>query len=214
MTEFRNVDSDHPVPFTLEADFMSSEERDELLHELLRSFRLHYTSATQDVASSQEYERIKAAAQKARETLQSIFRNRPDMDDDDLLSFLSNEAEGVEETIREQLVQWTNTELAKRPGGLSAHHLTWSARTSEECREILDSLTTNTPDDGQPVLWPFINIIRSEYSSIITLYHAKLNRVYLDSPILETGLVLADLPGTLILRNIKLQSILRNYRFS
>lgn len=160
VTEFRNVDSDHPVPFTLEADFMSSAERDEMLHELLRSFRLHYTSATQDVTSAQEYQRLKQAAQKARETLESIFRNRPDMEDDDLSSFLSNEGEGVEETIRAQLVQWTNTELAKRPGGLSASQLTRLARNSEECREILDSLTTNAPDDGQPVLWPFINTIR------------------------------------------------------
>ncbi|KAJ5646831.1 hypothetical protein N7490_003203 [Penicillium lividum] len=174
VTEFRNVDDDHQEPFTVEADYMNAEERSELLQELIRSVRQFYTSAYQDVTSTQEQQQIRDSATKALKTLQSVFQNKPDMG----IEFLAKEEEGAEGNIQAQLEQWTDAELARKPGGLNAMHYMKLARNLKECRENLDFLTADSFDEDRPVLWPFIKIIR----------------VYLDSSILRTGLVLADLP--------------------
>ncbi|KAJ5759388.1 hypothetical protein N7520_006544 [Penicillium odoratum] len=80
VTEFRNVDDDHQEPFTVEADYMNTEERSELLQELLRS-------------------QLQNSATKALKTLQTVFQNKPDMG----IEFLAKEEEGAEGTIQAQL---------------------------------------------------------------------------------------------------------------
>lgn len=185
------MDDDHQEPYTVEADYMNAEERSELLQELLRSVRQFYTSAYQDVTSTQEQQQLRDSAIKALKTLQTIFQNQPDMG----IEFLANEEDGAEGTIRAQLEEWTDAELAKKPGGLNTMRYMKLARNLEECRENLDFLTADSFDDERPVLWPFIKIIRFDKENTLIEDYAKTYRVYLDSSILRTGLVLADLPG-------------------
>ncbi|KAJ5610470.1 hypothetical protein N7510_007189 [Penicillium lagena] len=176
VTEFRNIDDAHPRPFTVEADFMSPEERTELLQELLRSFRHFFCpSEFQQITSSADRESLRQAATRAQETLEYLFQNQPEYSHE---AFCSEE-DGAYDALLGQLEQWSSAELSRKPDGLHTFKYTVTADDLLSCKDQLNFLTANSHDNGQPVLWPFI----------------KLITVYLDSVILRTGLVVADMPG-------------------
>ncbi|KGO42065.1 hypothetical protein PEX1_069780 [Penicillium expansum] len=176
VTEFRHVDSNHTGPFTIEAQFMTAQEMKELLDELLSSFRrFHVTSSFQELKSQEEQHSCRDAADRAWETFRSLFSTQPRL----TMEFLSADFDGAYPELLEQLERWAYAGLTLRPGGPDALEHSVIAGDLTECKESLDLLTANNMNDGRPALWPFI----------------KLIRVYLKSPILNTGLILADLPG-------------------
>ncbi|KAJ5494558.1 hypothetical protein N7463_010645 [Penicillium fimorum] len=176
VTEFRHVDDNHTGPFTIEAQFMTAQEMKELLQELLSSFRqFHVTSFFQQLKSQEEQQQCRDAADRAWETFRSLFSNQPRL----TMEFLSVDHNEAQSELLGQLERWAYAGLTLRPGGPDAHEFSMIAGGLAECKESLDLLTANSMGDGKPALWPFI----------------KLIRVYLRSPILKTGLILADLPG-------------------
>ncbi|EAW18094.1 uncharacterized protein NFIA_080380 [Aspergillus fischeri NRRL 181] len=175
VTEFRSVNEEHPQNYTIEADFMDNAEIRELLEELLSSVRKYYTDAYRDVRDATEQEDIKAAAKRAWDTLLSLFPNQPALE----LDFLSRDGEDAVESIVTTLEEWAMAGLDHRPGGRDSLLYSAVARHADECMEQLDNLMADSREGDRPALWPFV----------------KLIRVYLRSPILRTGLVLADLPG-------------------
>ncbi|KAL1967746.1 hypothetical protein VTN77DRAFT_3003 [Rasamsonia byssochlamydoides] len=175
VTEFRNVDQNHQHPFTIEVDYMNENEVKELLEELLRSFRQYYTDAYREVTDVEEQQQIRETSTRAWETLHSLFRNQPGLTHE----YLSDEADGAEAAILRHLEEWAKAGFIHRPGGADALQYSVTANDLDECRDLLDALTTDPPNEDRPAIWPFI----------------KLIRVYLRSPILRTGLILADLPG-------------------
>ncbi|KAJ5232893.1 hypothetical protein N7468_005849 [Penicillium chermesinum] len=176
VTEFRNIDADHPHPFTIEADFMNEAEVKELSDELVRSFRMFYcASLFREVTSTAEQEKLRETAGRAWETLNSLFGRYDKLDHE----FLSDETEGADVVIQSTLAQWARDEMSRRPGGLNSLQYSVVTGDLEACKSQLDKLTSNESSDEHPVLWPFIKVIR----------------VYLDSAILGMGLVIADLPG-------------------
>ncbi|KAL2860560.1 hypothetical protein BJX68DRAFT_261492 [Aspergillus pseudodeflectus] len=177
VTEFRHIDETHRNPFTVEADFMNMTEMNDLLEELLRAYRMHHTiHEVSDREDPGERDRIRSLSARSWETLKSLFPDEADMTE----QFLSSEAPGAQERILGRLKEWALAGLDHRPGGPNALNLTLTADTIHDCKGNLDVLTvTPRRDGGTPAIWPFV----------------KLIRVYLDSPILRTGLVVADLPG-------------------
>ncbi|PKX96934.1 uncharacterized protein P174DRAFT_438736 [Aspergillus novofumigatus IBT 16806] len=175
VTEFRSVNEEHPQNYTIEADFMDNAEIRELLEELLANVRKYYTDAYREVRDATEQEDIKAAARRAWDTLLSLFPNQPALD----LDFLSRDGEDAVESIVTTLEEWAMAGLDHRPGGRDSLRYSAVARHADECMEQLDNLMADAREGDRPALWPFV----------------KLIRVYLRSPILRTGLVLADLPG-------------------
>ncbi|KAJ5950769.1 uncharacterized protein N7479_009182 [Penicillium vulpinum] len=176
VTEFRHVDINHTGPFTIEAQFMTTQEMKELLEELLSSFRdFHITSSFQELKSQEEQHKCRDSADRAWETFQSLFSNQPRL----TMEFLSDDSDGAESTLLAELERWAYAGLALRPGGSDALEYSAIAGNLKECKDTLDLLTASSMGDGKPALWPFV----------------KLIRVYLSSPILKTGLILADLPG-------------------
>ncbi|KAL5362705.1 hypothetical protein BJX96DRAFT_106499 [Aspergillus floccosus] len=175
VTEFRHVDGEHPRQYTIEADFMDLEEIQELLEELLRSFRGYYTREFVEVQSAEEQEKIKAAAIRARDTLTSLFPNHPEVNHE----YLAAEGIETEQAILQHLRELAISVRNHRPGGPDAEQYRVVARNDEQCKDRLDELTTDPGEPSKPAIWPFVKVIR----------------VYLKSPILRTGLVLADLPG-------------------
>ncbi|GFG18592.1 hypothetical protein IFM61606_00016 [Aspergillus udagawae] len=175
VTEFRSVNEEHPQNYTVEADFMDNAEIRELLEELLSNVRKYYTDAYREVVDAREQEHIKAAAKRAWDTLLSLFPNQPGLD----LDFLSRDGEDAVESIVTTLEEWAMAGLDHRPGGRDSLRYTVVARHADECMEQLDNLMADSRDGDRPAIWPFV----------------KLIRVYLRSPVLRTGLVLADLPG-------------------
>ncbi|KAL3464362.1 hypothetical protein BJX64DRAFT_254826 [Aspergillus heterothallicus] len=175
VTEFRHTDETHPNPFTIEADFMNMDELKELLEELLRAYRMHHTSAFYEVSDREERDRITSLSVRSWETLKSLFQNEEDLTEE----FLSSEEADAENRILRRLEEWARSGLDHRPGGLDNLNFTILADSLQECKSGLDMLTVTSQEPGRPSVWPSV----------------KLIRVYLNSPILRTGLVVADVPG-------------------
>ncbi|PLN80725.1 hypothetical protein BDW42DRAFT_170368 [Aspergillus taichungensis] len=175
VTEFRHSGNDHDA-FTIEAEFMNSDEVKELLEELLQSVRqFHTDSLYQQLRSAEEQASCREKSDRAWEALESLFNNEPEMS----LEYVSRDEEGAELAILNQLERWALLGSAHRPGGPNSLEYTAVCTCLDECKQQLDTLTADSPEGNRPALWPFI----------------KLIKVYLDAPILRTGLVLADLPG-------------------
>ncbi|KAJ6031623.1 hypothetical protein N7540_002355 [Penicillium herquei] len=176
VTEFRHTDDTHTGPYTVDAEFMSTGEMKGLLEELLLSFRQWFVpSARQEIGSGAEREECQGAAERAWETFRSLFKSQPGL----TIGFLSDDNHGADETILRELERWAYAGLTHRPGGAQALDYSATASDVSDCQELLDMLTADNQGNERPALWPFIKIIR----------------VYLSSPVLRTGLVLADLPG-------------------
>jgi hypothetical protein len=157
VTEFRHVDEDHTGPFTVEAEFMSSEEMRELLGELLSTFRqFHVTSFFQALNSREEQQKCRDEAERAWETFQSLFNDQSGL----TMDYLSAEYDGAHSDLLAQLERRACAGLAQRPGGLDALEYSEIAGDIEGCRDILDILTASNRDNGQPAIWPFIKLIR------------------------------------------------------
>ncbi|RMZ42023.1 hypothetical protein CA14_010444 [Aspergillus flavus] len=174
VTEFRHTDARHPYRYAIEVDYMDEEEVNELLEELVQSFRMYYTDFYRDVTGVEEQERIRDGSTRAWSTLNSLFRDQPELTH----QFLSDQTDGALSRILAQLKDWAAQSCTRRPGGAALQH-TIIPGNVQECSSHLDMLTMDPRDESEAAIWPFI----------------KLIRVYLRSPVLKTGLVLADLPG-------------------
>ncbi|KAJ5622536.1 hypothetical protein N7528_005768 [Penicillium herquei] len=176
VTEFRSTDSAHPDPYTIEIEFMESEEIKELLEELLRNFRAFYCPLLySNVTSKDARESIKLAGERARQTFESLFHDRTET----IYELLGDESENNWDSIINMLETWAGEVLAQRPDQIRDSVAVVTTNDLQSCKDYLDHLMTSSHENGDLVLWPFINLIR----------------VYIRSPVLQTGLVVADLPG-------------------
>ncbi|EAU36995.1 predicted protein [Aspergillus terreus NIH2624] len=139
VTEFRHVDAQHPRQYTIEADFMDLDEIQELLEELLRSFRGYYTREFVEVESAQEQEKIKAAAIRARDTLTSLFPNHAEVNHE----YLAAEGIEAEQAILQHLKELVMGVRDHWPGGPDAEQYRVVAEDDDECKNHLDELTTD-----------------------------------------------------------------------
>ncbi|KAJ5719982.1 hypothetical protein N7493_006860 [Penicillium malachiteum] len=176
VTEFRNVDNAHPNPYTIEIDFMGSEDIKELLEELLRNFRTYNRPSLCDqISSDEECDKAEMAATRAMRTLESLFHDKEELTPE----FLGDESEDAWERIIKRLETWAGDVLARRPDQIKDRSAVVTTDDLQSCKDYLDFLMNSSHKNENLVLWPFINLIR----------------VYLQSPVLESGLVVADLPG-------------------
>ncbi|KAL3473665.1 hypothetical protein BJX99DRAFT_248747 [Aspergillus californicus] len=194
VTEFRCVDEEHPNNYTVEADFMDNAEIRELLEELLSSVRKYYTGAFREVSEPEEQENIRGAAGRAWDTLLSLFPGQPELD----LDFISEEGEDAVEPIVTKLEEWAIAGQVSRPGGRNSLQYSVVANHADACMDQLDNLMADSRDRNRPALWPYV----------------KLIRVYLRSPVLRTGLILADLPGFRDLNYARVRATERYLRHS
>ncbi|OOQ84220.1 hypothetical protein PEBR_33708 [Penicillium brasilianum] len=170
--EYRYVDEAHPDAYTIEAEFMNEAEVNELLEELLRSIRRAAIPMERSIIAEENWPQYEAIGKMSHETIQAIFRDRPDL----TIEYL---ARGAEDEILQELKQLAMDRLTFRPGGLSSLNYSVVTGDLERCKDELDRLTSDPEDNNEHALWPFI----------------KLIRVFLELPVLKSGLVLADLPG-------------------
>ncbi|OJJ42340.1 hypothetical protein ASPZODRAFT_125698 [Penicilliopsis zonata CBS 506.65] len=172
VTELRHTDDSHP-PYTVEVDYMDSDAIKELLEELVQSFRMYHTdNVFREVESVHEQQRVREQATRAWSTLTSLFRGHDELTHE----FLAEQGEGAYRRILDQLCRWTEASFTSRPGGEASRYCVVTGNL-EACRRQVEILTRD-PEDGV-AWWPFINIIR----------------LYIRSPVLRNGLILADLPG-------------------
>ncbi|KAJ5731564.1 uncharacterized protein N7483_006072 [Penicillium malachiteum] len=182
VTEFRSTDITHPDPYTIEIEFMESEEIKELLEELLRNFHAFHCPSIYSQVPSDGRENVKLAAERAWQTLESLFYYREELTYE-FLSEDNEESEDKSEKIWDAIIKtletWTNEALAQRSDQIQGLVMAVTTDGLQGCRDYLDYLMASSHENGDLVLWPFINLIR----------------VYIQSPVLQGGLVVADLPG-------------------
>ncbi|KAJ4027854.1 hypothetical protein NW752_000099 [Fusarium irregulare] len=167
VTEYRQKRHKDTVPITIEVEYLSASEIRDLVKELLWSYRqLFLPSVESEETSEQDYNRFMRESEQAWSALSAAFKHKRQFTQ----SFAQDMADGALERITDQLVQWAGE--IEWPTGGGDGLWTSTAQTADECVE-------KTKLFMQDRFWPFTKIIR----------------VYLDSPVLKTGVVLADLPG-------------------
>ncbi|KAB8203587.1 hypothetical protein BDV34DRAFT_214505 [Aspergillus parasiticus] len=155
VTEFRHTDARHPYRYAIEVDYMDEEEVNELLEELVQSFRMYYTDLYREVIGVEEQERIRDGSTRAWSTLNSLFRDQPGLTHE----FLSDQTDGALSRILAQLKDWAAQSCTQRPGGAALQHTIISGNV-QECRSHLDMLTMDPRDESEAAIWPFIKLIR------------------------------------------------------
>ncbi|KAF5868070.1 uncharacterized protein Bfra_007265 [Botrytis fragariae] len=169
VTEYRQKKNSTLEPFSIEVEYLSTPERQEMVEELLWSYRqLFFPDSDNEgnALDSDEKERTERESAVAWSALEALFSQQEEFD----VSFLSDKSKGSFERIKSKLLEWM--QKIEFPADDESGLWTASAHTSDECQE----LTSVFMEDK---LWPFTKIIR----------------VYLDAEVLKTGVVLADLPA-------------------
>lgn len=167
VTEYRQKKADHAALITIEVEYLSTFEIRDLIEELLWSYRqLFLPSVESEETSEQDYNRFMRESEQAWSALHAAFKHKRQFTQ----TFAQDMSDGALERITEQLVQWA-VEIEWPTSGRDGFW-TSTAETADECVE-------KTKLFMQDRFWPFTKIIR----------------VYLDSSVLKTGVVLADLPG-------------------
>lgn len=144
---------------------MTCVEISEHLKTLLWSYRLFHDPHIRGDSPLPEQSRLENQSRIAWETLSAAFGSRNLLTE----SFLQDTTVGAEDRICQQLAAWTD-ELQWPQD--SADGWYGSANTMEELSELMEPFVDSS-------LYPFIKVIR----------------VYLSSPVLQSGAILADLPG-------------------
>lgn len=135
---------------------MTAEEIQELIEELLRTFRLYYLSSFQEIISASEKKTIRMRSEKAWNTLHSMFRNQPLFTKSFLLDY---PAEG-DASLLNILQLSAASFLAGRPGGCESRMWSAAAFNVDECTDKMDAFLRDPLDANTPALWPFIRVVR------------------------------------------------------
>ncbi|KFY95308.1 hypothetical protein V500_02839 [Pseudogymnoascus sp. VKM F-4518 (FW-2643)] len=168
VTEYRQKTTNHVAPITIEVEYLSISEIEDLIKELLWNYRQMYLPHTEDdEVSENEYAIVQRRSEQAWFSLEAGFNHQSGFSKDMLINDMSEAGLYI---ANSQLVQWAH-ELNWPEGGENGKW-TSTADTADEC-------CNKTSVFMQDKFWPFTKIIR----------------VYLGADVLKTGVVLADLPG-------------------
>ena len=182
MTEFRwKNDDDNSGSFKFEVELYNESESDKMLKELVWSYRRLYLP---DVGgkSAEDFNQISKEHKIAWSSLNAAFGHHQE-----LKSLCDRQ--GQDEALVETLQQWKNELIWP----FDHKEGKWSDLMDkpEACAKMTEKLMQNQ-------FWPFVKVIR--YGTLFVRRNIErntdhLSRIYLRSPILETGLILVDLPG-------------------
>ena len=148
VTEYRHKTKDHVDPITIEVEYLSSPEIEELIKELLWKYRqLFLPEIEQDKVDAKDYARYQRESEQAWSALEAAFKHQNLFKKE----FLKDMSEGALEKVTQQLIQWAR-ELDWPEGGNSG---IWksTANTAEECCEKTSVFMKDR-------FWPFTEIIR------------------------------------------------------
>jgi hypothetical protein len=175
VTEYRYLPHTHDGDCKYQVDYTTPEEVSDLLKDLVLGYRAWHVQALSSELSAAEQEAVHDKAQRCGEALNSIFEGFPGYSE----SLLTQSSPNSEQGILESLIQMAKSIQSQRPGGLSV--TTWFEYVSKD--NLANALDKFVDPNVKPSLWPFVKVIK----------------VFLRSSLLESGIILADLPGILFL---------------
>lgn len=147
--EYRQQKEDQKSPFLIEVEYLTQNQIEEQVQDLLWTYRLRFISDIKsDTVPGKEYCRIQRESERAWSTLKAAFGHQKEFSE----RFLSDDSDGALETVASKLVQWTRDIAWPKTEG---HEGMWisTAENAKECCE-------KTYDFMQDQLWPFTKMIR------------------------------------------------------
>ena len=148
VTEYRHKTKDHTAPITIEVEYLSNPEIEELINELLWTYRqLFLPQVEQDKVDAKDYARYQRESEQAWSALEAAFKHQSQFGKE----WLTDMSEGALETMTQQLIQWRR-QLDWPVGG---HAGIWrsTANTAMECCKKTSVFMNDR-------FWPFTKIIR------------------------------------------------------
>lgn len=153
VTEYRQKTRDHTAPITIEVEYLSKSEIEDLIKELLWNYRqIFLPEVEEDTVDPKDYARYQRESEQAWSALEAGFKHQRGFNK----QLLSDMAEGGLAKATSKLIQWAH-EL-QWPGDGSSGTWKATADTAEECCE-------KTSIFMQDRFWPFTKIIRYNLSS-------------------------------------------------
>ena len=147
VTEYHQKTREHQAPITIQVEYLSGSEVEELMKELVWSYRQLYLPDVEQDASSEEYKRYKAESERAWSALETAFAHRQEFGKE----FLRDQSAEAADRIVRQMLAWTDDLAWPEGGGNGVWRST--AETAEECCD-------KTGIFMRDKLWPFTKIIR------------------------------------------------------
>ncbi|KAL5349513.1 hypothetical protein ACLOAV_005808 [Pseudogymnoascus australis] len=164
-TEYRKKRISDPDAYNVEIECMNDGEIEGLLRQCVVDYRQHHLPDLDSPLVSSEAEALENKAKIAWDTLTAAFGNTPGC---------------TEERFRDQAIStdyiqrevhaWKNG--IRWPAGFNAPGVLIHSAIPEDCVTRIDTFLSGR-------IWPFVKVVR----------------IYLDAEILNSGLVLVDLPG-------------------
>jgi ABC-type dipeptide/oligopeptide/nickel transport system ATPase component len=169
VSEYRCKKPQHTAPIHIEVERLSEKEIHDLIGELVWSVRKLFLPGVEKKATD-EYVEIERESNLAWSSLNTAFGHRDEFSEK---LFEDDNEEGLEQ-ITSMLISWTKELEWPKGEGNDDGGLIWrtTAQDAIECGQKTEIFMKDR-------FWPFTKIVR----------------VYLDSPLLRSGVVLADMPG-------------------
>ncbi|KAI9797429.1 MAG: hypothetical protein M1833_005469 [Piccolia ochrophora] len=165
------------------AEYMSREETKSQMRELLRDYRRFHEDQDEEEETQpngtdddDDLESQREKSEIALRTFEALFCNKVQLSED----FLKEPGDEAFEEICATLMAWSE-ELDWPDGQCDG---TWygTARDAYQCAKKIEPFTrerTDSRGNKTPRFWPLVKAVN----------------IYLDTPVLESGLILVDLPG-------------------
>ena len=147
MTEYHQKTKEHQTPITIQAEYLSESEIEELMKELVWSYRQLYLPNLEQEASSEDYKRYQAESERAWSALEAAFGHHPEFRKE----FLRDQSPEAPDKIVTRLLEWTK-DLDWPEGGIDG---VWKS-TAQSAEECCDKTAIFMRDR----VWPFTKIIR------------------------------------------------------
>lgn len=182
ITEFTKASDTQKTPYKAEVYFYDTREIDTMLKEHLAHWYQFFTKNSESLGGD-ESEDIEAAASTALEVFKALFIDREECRNEGAIRNLLNRAtSAADKNTLAKFSEWTRDMVSRKDA--ESGLISVNANTSLDLQQKLEPFlqrSTNCDDEEtpSPSYWPLV----------------KLVRVGLNSPLLNRGLVLADLPG-------------------
>jgi DNA repair exonuclease SbcCD nuclease subunit len=139
---------DQKEPITIEVDYLSGREIEELIKELVWNYRqIFLPEIEEDKVDARDYARYQRESEQAWSALEAGFKHQREFKKE----FVSDMSEGALDRVTNRLIQWTRD--IEWPESETAGRWTSTAQNAEECYEKTSTFMRDR-------FWPFTKIIR------------------------------------------------------
>ena len=159
MTEFRQKKPHHTAPISIEVEYQSRLEIEDVVAEYLWNYRRLYLPVMKsDEVSQHEYEECQLESLEAWSALAAAFGHHERFEE----QWLQDMTDGAYERVKARLIEWSHQ--IEWPGSIEEGMWKGTANTAKEC---FDKTQTFMSDK----YWPFTKVIRYVVRGHIAVQH-------------------------------------------